>query len=569
MNTDHSGFESSRRNAMLRLLQFSAICVPLTTGISWAAGNGFGIAPMLSLAFLGMSLMSLGGVEATARLGVGLGLIGQSVAFTAAFANHPWQVDAHMSFFAAMAMLISVADVSVILAALGLIVVHHLSFGILWPVLVYPTVDIIQNTARTLFHGFVVLVETAVMILTVRSRLQLNTESEARNAELTAAMATAEHATRQAEAARMTAEGERASAEAARSSAEAAQAYVLAEKSKSEAAAEQLRQAELREIEVQRSLQERTRNAVEVLRAALHRLSEGDLAVDISNPFAAEYEDLRRDLNGAVANIGKAITTVIEVSSQIRLEADAISTSAASLSERTESQANRLEQTARAMADLTGEVNQAAKLALVAETSSITAQNGALESARVVKMAIQSIDTIAESSGKIAKITSVIDAIAFQTNLLALNAGVEAARAGDAGKGFAVVASEVRALAQRSSDAAREIANLIQQSEKQVQEGVLLVSQTGTALEGITVSVAEVASQISEIANSAQKQAASLTNMSKAIGEIDSVTQANTAAFEETTAACLSLASSTESVLTLLSQFETVPKSKQQLRLSA
>lgn len=569
MNATPDSFEDTRRQAVTRLLQFSVLCVPLTTGISWMTGNGFGIAPMLSLAFLGMAFMSLGGATATARLGVSLGLIGQSVAFTAAFANHPWQIDAHMSFFAGMAILISVADVGVILAALGLIVVHHLSFGILWPGLVYPSADIVQNTIRTLFHGFVVLVETGIMVLTVRSRLQLNAESEARNSDLTAAMTTAEQAKQQAEAARITAESDRAAAESARNSAEAAQADILAEKSRNETTAKQLKEAEQREAEAQRALQDRTRTAVEVLRDALRRLSEGNLAVDISTPFSPEYEDLRRDLNGAVANIGKAIGTVIDVSTQIRSEAGAISASASTLAERTENQAARLEQTAKAMADLTGEVNQAAKLALVAESSSVSAQNGAIESARVVQKAIQSINTIAESSGKIAKITSVIDEIAFQTNLLALNAGVEAARAGDAGKGFAVVASEVRALAQRSSEAAREIAGLIQQSETQVQEGVLLVSQTGTALEGITVSVAEVASQISEIASSSQKQAAGLSEMSKAIGEIDSVTQSNAAAFEETTAACMTLASGTEQVLTLLSQFETVSRSRDQLRRSA
>lgn len=164
---------------------------------------------------------------------------------------------------------------------------------------------------------------------------------------------------------------------------------------------------------------------------------------------------------------------------------------------------------------------------------------------------------IESSSGQISKISGVIEDIAFQTNLLALNAGVEAARAGDAGRGFAVVASEVRALAQRSSDAAREINDLIAQSTTQVQKGVGLVGNTGTALTGLVQSVKTIAEHVSEIAQSAQEQSGNLAEINSAINELDQVTQQNAAMFEETTAASHSLTQQANALRASMAKFVT------------
>ena len=147
------------------------------------------------------------------------------------------------------------------------------------------------------------------------------------------------------------------------------------------------------------------------------------------------------------------------------------------------------------------------------------------------------MDEIEQSSGKIARIIGVIDDIAFQTNLLALNAGVEAARAGDAGRGFAVVANEVRALAQRSSEAAREIDGLISNAARQVKCGASLVGQTGTALDEIVRSVGLIAARMAETAGSAQEQSASLVEINAAVNHIDQATQENTVLFAETVVA--------------------------------
>ncbi len=160
------------------------------------------------------------------------------------------------------------------------------------------------------------------------------------------------------------------------------------------------------------------------------------------------------------------------------------------------------------------------------------------------------------SSRKIAQIIGVIDEIAFQTNLLALNAGVEAARAGEAGRGFAVVASEVRALAQRSSDAAKEIKTLIMASSQQVEGGVELVNRTGEALQKIVVKVAEISTLVSEISASTQEQSAGLAQVNTAVNQMDQVTQQNAAMVEQSTAASHSLAKEAGELAELASKFD-------------
>ena len=294
---------------------------------------------------------------------------------------------------------------------------------------------------------------------------------------------------------------------------------------------------------------------VEALRSALSQLSEGDLTVDIGTAFGVDYEQLRADFNSAMQNLRQAMRGVVENASAIRGEAGEISAAADDLSRRTEQQAATLEQTAAALNLLTVSVKSAAEVAAHANQMVASAKSNAETSGAVVREAILAMGEIAESSGKISKITSVIDEIAFQTNLLALNAGVEAARAGEAGRGFAVVASEVRALAQRSSEAAREIAGLIASSASQVKRGVGLVGQAGEALGGIESSVSEIYTAVSDIAASAREQSTGLAEINTAVNQLDQVTQQNAAMFEQTTAASHSLTSEAETLAATTAQF--------------
>ena len=174
-----------------------------------------------------------------------------------------------------------------------------------------------------------------------------------------------------------------------------------------------------------------------------------------------------------------------------------------------------------------------------------------------MQRAVQAMEGIEKSSDEIGDIIGVIDEIAFQTNLLALNAGVEAARAGDAGRGFAVVASEVRALAQRSAKAAREIKELISSSTQQVDQGVKLVRETGDSLKSIVDGVSEINTLVDEIATSAQDQASSLQQVNTAVNQLDQVTQENAAMVEQATAATRTLATQTQDLQALVVRFQT------------
>jgi methyl-accepting chemotaxis protein len=294
---------------------------------------------------------------------------------------------------------------------------------------------------------------------------------------------------------------------------------------------------------------------VAIVGQALTGLSQGDLASTVEDDFPEDYRLLKNDFNTAVGNLKEAMKAVAENAGAIQAGAGEISEAADDLSRRTEQQAASLEETAAALDQITATVKRTASSAGQASQTVQAAKGEAETSGNVVRDAVGAMGAIEQSSHQINQIIGVIDEIAFQTNLLALNAGVEAARAGDAGRGFAVVASEVRALAQRSAEAAKEIKTLISASTSQVATGVDLVGQTGEALQRIVNRVAEIDDRVSEIAASAQEQAGALQQVNTAINQMDQVTQQNAAMVEQTTAASHSLRQQAESLTGSVGQF--------------
>jgi methyl-accepting chemotaxis protein len=246
---------------------------------------------------------------------------------------------------------------------------------------------------------------------------------------------------------------------------------------------------------------------------------------------------------------------IVEVVATIRGGADQISGAIDELSTRTEGQATNLEQTAAAVDQITGTVKKTAQVVGAAHKVVSAAKGDAERSGEIVRQAIAAMGGIEQSSKHIVRIIGVIDEIAFQTNLLALNAGVEAARAGDAGRGFAVVASEVRALAQRSAEAAKEIKGLISSSATQVGLGVDLVGQTGKALERIVAQVVEIDNVVSAIAASAEEQANALQQVDRAVSQMDQTTQHNAEMAQQTTAAARALAAQANELDRLTGRF--------------
>ena len=301
---------------------------------------------------------------------------------------------------------------------------------------------------------------------------------------------------------------------------------------------------------------EEQEEVVDALQLGLGQLAGGDLTVQLTQTFGAAYEQLRQNFNQAVRSLHDAMGAVVQNAKSINSEAADITSGADNLARRTEHQAATLEETATALDQLTASVQSATAGADEASQIAATAQTQAETGGEVAKQAVTAMDAIKASSQEISKITSVIEDIAFQTNLLALNAGVEAARAGDAGRGFAVVATEVRALAQRSSEAAREINVLISASGEQVRTGVDLVDQTGDALAQIVSAVADISARVTTIAASAREQSAGLNEINTAMNDLDQVTQQNAAMFEETNAASHALTSEASALVTASAQFK-------------
>ena len=295
--------------------------------------------------------------------------------------------------------------------------------------------------------------------------------------------------------------------------------------------------------------------ALDALANGLSAMANGDLTHRFTVEDAPRSESLKADFNAAIAQLQQAISVGVGNVSGIRSGAREISQAADDLSRRTEQQAASLEETAAALDEITATVNKTASGARQASDVVQAARGDAEKSGMVVRDAVSAMQAIEGSSNQINQIIGVIDEIAFQTNLLALNAGVEAARAGDAGRGFAVVASEVRALAQRSAEAAKEIKTLISASTGQVGAGVKLVGETGEALQRIVDRVAEIDSLVTEIAASAQEQAVGLAQVNTAVNQMDQVTQQNAAMVEQSTAASHSLAQEAESLQASVSQF--------------
>jgi methyl-accepting chemotaxis protein len=270
---------------------------------------------------------------------------------------------------------------------------------------------------------------------------------------------------------------------------------------------------------------------------AIAQIAEGRLDVDISH--TTQRDEVGRIAAAVAAMTERVRATVGEIeraTREVTNASDEISASTTDLSQRTEEQAASLEETSASMGEIAATVHTNAENAQAVHQAATATYTVAGRGGEIAGKAVKAMARIEESSRKIADIIGVIDEIARQTNLLALNAAVEAARAGEAGRGFAVVAAEVRSLAQRSSQAAKDIAQLITTSTGQVKDGVDLVDQAGAALTEIIGSIKSVADTVSDIASASREQSVGIEQVNKALTQIDDVTQQNAALVEENAA---------------------------------
>lgn len=268
---------------------------------------------------------------------------------------------------------------------------------------------------------------------------------------------------------------------------------------------------------------------IEVLSAITH----GDLTKTINTQYAGSFDRLKNDVNTTVSKLTQIIGDIKNTSDGVKSASCEISKGNLDLSHRTEQQASSLEATAANMATLTDMVEKNAAHAQQADKLVVAARQHALDGGDVVEQAITAMDNIKDSSKEIVEIISVIDVIAFQTNLLSLNASVEAARAGEQGRGFAVVATEVRSLSMRSASAAKEIKQLIHSNVAKIENGSLLVHESGSALKTIVQSVKMASEIAAKIAADSQEQFKNIQRINGVITQMDESTQQNAALVEE------------------------------------
>ncbi|MBU4528545.1 MAG: methyl-accepting chemotaxis protein [Hoeflea sp.] len=333
------------------------------------------------------------------------------------------------------------------------------------------------------------------------------------------------------------------------------------EKKKLEDGAEQQREAvEAHRIAAQEKAEaaaaERLRIATSGLADGLQRLASGDLSTRLDQAFAPEFEALRADFNVSVEQLGQTLAAIHDTAGTIDTGSSHISRSIEELAGRTEQQSASLVETSVALGQITTNVKTTSDRVTEARAVAAAANESAHRSETVVTNAEQAMGRIHESSQKIASIIGVIDEIAFQTNLLALNAGVEAARAGEAGRGFAVVAQEVRALAGRSSDAAKEIRELIARSSSEVDGGVEHVREVGEALQRISGLIVDINGHMDAITSASHEQAGGVKSVNHALEGLEQVTTKNVSMIEGATQSTASLAAQASKLRDMVGRFK-------------
>ena len=522
------------------------VLLPCTLTAAFIIDGGMIGVAAISAGFLiiGISMPKVD--ESLSAVGASVALIGQAIALTAAFQGHSWQIDSHMLFFALLACLVSLRNVAALLVGSTIIALHHLSLSFLMPAMIYPSGGFVENLERTVFHAAIVIVETAALLWTVHQLNALNAQTEEQTEALQLSLTEEREERHKAQKQTELAENAKKEADDSRLEAESALVQVQqASKAQREAEAEQKAlNEEQRRIEALRSSEQS--QVVSALRAALARLEGGDLTTQIEHALPEDYDEIRTLFNSAVQSLDNVVTEVAQHTEAMEADIREISAATDNLARRTEVQAANLNRASESLSEITQSVALNASNVESANKSSRDARSNAKDSGHVVSEASDAMTAIQAEAEGIANIVSIIEGISFQTNLLALNAGVEAARAGESGRGFTVVASEVRALAQRSSESATSIRELIERSTMQVETGSVKISDTVSALGTVEAAIEDISAKMATISDGTAQQSKGISSINASVAEIGAVIQENAAMFEETNAACSNLSQGAE-----------------------
>ena len=549
-------FEHHRAVATRVIAYICVGAIALNTGVAFLAGTGMALHIFLISSVLGgAALLSLNAPPVARRVLIAMLVIGQCIALTTGLRGHPMQPDSHMMFLVAMTAIATFASLRGLVAAVGVTAVHHIAMTFIAPEFVFLSNDLGFNLFRASVHAVIVLMALTNLYLIVYVRLAQTASAQRHATKLEAAMAEAEEALAMAEVqkrealeAKALADEQTAAAAAAREKAETALQEAEQSAIKAQAATDEMEAS-------QNAHKEQIAEVLSLFRDRMALVADGDLTARIDRSLPPEYADLAVSFNTAIAQLEQVFGEIQAEVSSIQDQSNEIKDTAQDLAQSTERQSSTLTEISASLQQLTSLLNEVATDTNSAQSQADNTRGQAETGTEIMSRTETAMDQIEASSGEIRKIIEVIENIAFQTNLLALNAGVEAARAGEAGRGFAVVATEVRALAQRSSEAAQEIDGLINKSVSQVSDGARLVKETGCALHEIRGSVDQIAEGMQTVAEKTIDQSRGLSGVNDAIGELDGATQQFASRFEETATANAVLFNNATRLSDLLSNF--------------
>ncbi|GFE63686.1 methyl-accepting chemotaxis protein [Litoreibacter roseus] len=487
---------------LMILNTLAALCASITTD-----GETLRIGIVATI-FAAVGLYILRGIERSSTNRAIFGIIAQAqvAVFVSALAGHPWQVDAHMHFFATMGILILLVDPRAIIAGAATVALHHVVLNFVLPELVYPGG---ADISRAIMHAVILFISTAALGFAslVLSSITLEAEANAAAREDMVDMLNSSlgHVVRAGVAGDFSCRVEESFAE-----------------KRLQRIADGINE-----------LIQTVDTGISETSRVMSNISHGDLTTAVAGDYKGAFASLQTDVNATITELRHIVSEIDAASTEISNESAEISAGSERLSSQTAQQAASVEETAAMMVDMAASVKvnvtSAGRMARLASATSQKAQ----ASQEIVENATGAMSRLTESAGQISQIVAVIDQISSQTNLLALNASVEAARAGEAGLGFAVVAQEVRALAQRSTESAKDIRELIDRSSNEVADGVKLVNKVGVALTDIVSSIAEVADMTGQIAKTSEEQSGSVQGASSTVSSIDQITQQTATSAEE------------------------------------
>lgn len=544
--------ETFRRAFAAPLMTGQWLLVPVTCAVAWLAGHpapiAIGLVSTLLAAATTLAWRS-DGIGLSTRLISTIAVNGQVALLVFACEGTRYQIDLHMAFFAALAVMTAWCCWRSILAATAVVAVHHLVLNFAYPAAVFPDGS---EFLRVVVHAVILLAEAGALIwIAHRLAAALNQADEA--------AATALLNQESAEALRH----DSAEAETGRGEIEArlieAVSIVVDAAKRGDFSVRTAQTAELGRFSALVSGIDELTGACESFLdetdQALAALADGDLTARMSTGFEGRLAAVAGNFNRSTEALAAALAAVVQNAGQTRIAAEDILSATLDLSQRGESQASAIQDTSSVIEEIAATVRQTSDIVQAAARKARATADDAGAGVAVAGRAVEAIDKIDQQARRIVDIVEVMDGLAFQTNLLALNASVEAARAGEGGRGFAVVATEVRRLAQQSADAARDVRALISETKVHVDEGVKLVRAAGASLTTISGEVEEVAQAFGEISQATAEQSQGVGAIERALVEIDAATQDNAQAAARTAAAGRGMAEAAEAVARLAGSF--------------